>query len=58
MTLGEAQAGLFTNWLIFHDPFTFAVFFVYFTCAVASVNRAPFDLAEAESERAGAARDP
>jgi NADH-quinone oxidoreductase subunit H len=26
------------------------VFFVYFTCAVASVNRAPFDLAEAESE--------
>jgi NADH-quinone oxidoreductase subunit H len=26
------------------------VFFVYFTCATASVNRAPFDLAEAESE--------
>jgi NADH-quinone oxidoreductase subunit H len=50
VTIGEAQAGLFTNWLIFHDPFTFAVFFVYFTCAVASVNRAPFDLAEAESE--------
>src|SRR5438094_1355569 len=35
---------------MFHDPFTFAVFFVYFTCAVASVNRAPFDLAEAGSE--------
>ncbi|MDX1948643.1 MAG: NADH-quinone oxidoreductase subunit NuoH [Pirellulaceae bacterium] len=50
VTIGEAQAGLFTNWLIFHDPFTFAVFWVYFTCAVASVNRAPFDLAEAESE--------
>jgi NADH-quinone oxidoreductase subunit H len=50
VTIGEAQAGWFTNWLIFHDPFTFAVFFVYFTCAVASVNRAPFDLAEAESE--------
>ncbi len=50
VTIGEAQAGLFTNWLIFHDPFTFLVFFVYFTCAVASVNRAPFDLAEAESE--------
>jgi NADH-quinone oxidoreductase subunit H len=44
------QAGLFTNWLVFHDPFTFAVFWVYFTCGVASVNRAPFDLAEAESE--------
>jgi NADH-quinone oxidoreductase subunit H len=50
VTMGEMQAGWFTNWLVLHDPFTFAVFFVYFTCAVASVNRAPFDLAEAESE--------
>lgn len=50
VALGEMQAGLFTNWLIFHDPFTFLVFWVYFTCATASVNRAPFDLAEAESE--------
>jgi NADH-quinone oxidoreductase subunit H len=50
VTIGNMQAGLFTNWLIFHDPFTFVVFWVYFTCAVASVNRAPFDLAEAESE--------
>lgn len=50
ITIGNMQAGLFTNWLIFHDPFTFLVFFVYFTCATASVNRAPFDLAEAESE--------
>ena len=49
-TIGNMQAGWFTNWLIFHDPFTFLVFWVYFTCAVASVNRAPFDLAEAESE--------
>lgn len=49
-TIGNMQAGLFTNWLIFHDPFTFCVFWVYFTCATASVNRAPFDLAEAESE--------
>jgi NADH-quinone oxidoreductase subunit H len=48
--IGEMQAGWFTNWLIFHDPFTFLIFWVYFTCAVASVNRAPFDLAEAESE--------
>ena len=38
------------NWLVFHDPFTFITFWVYFTCATASVNRAPFDLAEAESE--------
>ncbi len=50
VTIGEAQAGWLTNWLIFHDPATFCIFFVYFTCAVASVNRAPFDLAEAESE--------
>ena len=46
----DMQQGLFTNWLIFHDPFTFITFWVYFTCATASVNRAPFDLAEAESE--------
>ena len=50
VTIGEAQAGLFTNWLVFHDPATFVLFWVFFTCAVASVNRAPFDLAEAESE--------
>lgn len=50
VTIGEKQAGWMTNWYIFHDPFTFVIFWVYFTCAVASVNRAPFDLAEAESE--------
>jgi NADH-quinone oxidoreductase subunit H len=50
VVIGDRQAGWFTNWLIFHDPFTFITFWVYFTCATASVNRAPFDLAEAESE--------
>jgi NADH-quinone oxidoreductase subunit H len=50
VTIGEMQKGLFTNWIVFHDPFTAIVFFVYFTCGMASVNRAPFDLAEAESE--------
>jgi NADH-quinone oxidoreductase subunit H len=50
VTIGQMQAGWFTNWFVFHDPFTFIVFWVYFTCATASVNRAPFDLAEAESE--------
>ena len=49
-TIADMQSGLFTNWLIFHDPGTFIAFFVYFTCGMASVNRAPFDLAEAESE--------
>jgi NADH-quinone oxidoreductase subunit H len=50
VTIAEKQAGWLTNWYIFHDPFTFVIFWVYVTCAVASVNRAPFDLAEAESE--------
>ncbi|PQO35408.1 NADH-quinone oxidoreductase subunit NuoH [Blastopirellula marina] len=50
VTIGEQQAGLFSNWLFFHDPFCMILFWVYFTCGIASVNRAPFDLAEAESE--------
>ena len=50
VVIGDRQAGLFTNWLVFHDPFTFITAIVAFTCAMASVNRAPFDLAEAESE--------
>jgi NADH-quinone oxidoreductase subunit H len=50
VAIGDLQKGWFGNWLIFHDPFTCLTFFVYLTCAVASVNRAPFDLAEAESE--------
>ena len=50
VVIGDAQAGLFTNWFVFNDPATFIIFWVYFTCATASVNRAPFDLAEAESE--------
>ena len=35
---------------MFHDPFTFVAFFIFFICATASCKRAPFDLAEAESE--------
>lgn len=51
MEIGNLQAGwFFGNWLLFHDPFTFLAFFVYFTVATASCKRAPFDLAEAESE--------
>lgn len=38
------------SWFVFHDPFTFAAFWTYYTCAMASCKRAPFDLAEAESE--------
>jgi NADH-quinone oxidoreductase subunit H len=50
VSIGDMQSGWATNWLLFHDPFTFVTFFIYMTCAIASVNRAPFDLAEAESE--------
>jgi NADH-quinone oxidoreductase subunit H len=37
------------NWNIFH-PIAAPAFLVYFVCATASCKRAPFDLAEAESE--------
>jgi NADH-quinone oxidoreductase subunit H len=49
-TIGRQQAGWIWHWYIFHDPFTFIAFFIFFTCATASCKRAPFDLAEAESE--------
>jgi NADH-quinone oxidoreductase subunit H len=53
MEIGRMQSGTVADWLIFHDPFTFLGFFTYFTVATASVKRAPFDLAEAESELVG-----
>jgi len=49
-TMSEVQAGYFWNWTIFHDPFCFVAFFLFFITATASCKRAPFDLAEAESE--------
>lgn len=48
--IATQQSGAFWNWYIFNDPFTFCAFWTYFTCATASCKRAPFDLAEAESE--------
>jgi NADH-quinone oxidoreductase subunit H len=51
VTIGNSQAGWFWNWNIFAaPPFAFFTFLIYCTCAVASTNRAPFDLPEAESE--------
>ncbi|MFO0975124.1 MAG: complex I subunit 1 family protein [Planctomycetaceae bacterium] len=51
--IGGMQRGGFHNWFLFHDPFAFIAFFVYFVVATASCKRAPFDLAEAESELVG-----
>lgn len=49
-TIGAQQVGPFWQWNVFHDPFTFVAFFIFFITATASCKRAPFDLAEAESE--------
>ena len=51
--IGGMQRGWVTNWFLFHDPFTFIAFFVYFVVATAGCKRAPFDLAEADSELVG-----
>ena len=48
--IGQYQSGWIFNWYVFNDPFTFAAFWTYFCCATAQCKRAPFDLAEAESE--------
>jgi NADH-quinone oxidoreductase subunit H len=48
--IANQQVGGFWQWHLFHDPFTYAAFVVFFITATASCKRAPFDLAEAESE--------
>jgi NADH-quinone oxidoreductase subunit H len=48
--IAQQQTGFVWNWYIFHDPFTLVAGVIFFTCATASCKRAPFDLAEAESE--------
>src|SRR5947209_14543553 len=48
--IGQLQSGAVWNWYVFNDPFTFLAFWTYFCCATAQCKRAPFDLAEAESE--------
>jgi NADH-quinone oxidoreductase subunit H len=46
--MAEQQAGL--NWNIWYQPLGFLIFF---TCALAECNRAPFDMAECETELVG-----
>lgn len=48
--LSYLQGGGIHTWFIYHNPFLFAAFFVYFVASLASNKRAPFDLPESESE--------
>lgn len=49
-TIGQQQTGFIHQWNVFHDPFSLVAFVIFFIVATASCKRAPFDLAEAESE--------
>lgn len=49
----EQQSGGFWNWNVFaflSNPLMPVTFIIFFTCMLSETNRAPFDMAEAESE--------
>ncbi len=48
--LSYLQGGGMHTWFVFHNPFIFAAFGLYFVASLASNKRAPFDLPESESE--------
>lgn len=48
--IGRFQTGGFWHWNLFRSPFLFVAGFIYFSAALAEINRTPFDLPEAESE--------
>jgi len=51
MNLGEIVVQQHTGgWNIVRAPFMFVAFLTFMVCGIAETNRAPFDLAEAESE--------
>lgn len=51
--IAQLQAGGIQNWIIFANPFQFLAFWLFFVVTLAACKRAPFDLAEAESELVG-----
>ncbi len=48
--LNYLQGGGIWDWFVFHNPFIFCAFLIYFVASLASTKRAPFDLPESESE--------
>lgn len=46
----QGGGGGILRWHLFHNPFTFVAFFIFFLSALAENNRIPFDIPEAESE--------
>lgn len=48
--LGYLQGAGVWDWFVFHNPFVFGAFILYFIASLAANKRAPFDLPESESE--------